>query len=578
MKPDAVGSGGMDTQDPSWKRDLAWLLPLLLVFFLALLGSRPFSNPDEGRYTEIPRLMAESGDYVTPRLNGVKYFEKPPLMYWLSALTFEVAGVNEWTSRFWVALLATFGASSTYLGGRYLYGRVVGLIAAFVLSTTFLYYILSRVVILDMGVSVFITTGLLCFIAALDFPEGRARRLLWYGFYASMALATLTKGLIGIVLPGAVAFFWVLVFNQWSRLRPFYPITGTLVLLAIAAPWHVAASLRNHEFAQFYFIHEHFNRFTSTVHDRYQPFWYFVPVLVAGLLPWTFFLPAALLQSLSGGWNARKDNLKTWFLFAWIVVIFAFFSKSQSKLIPYILPVFPACAILIARPLARVWAGERAKATRSGFLAFSAFCILLSVALLLYPVRKATPEMISALAPFRIVLSIILLTAAWLVVLRIKRMNLRGALTSATVCFALFLMALNPLGQILDTRSSRVLMEELRPVLERDDPVYSVGDYVQDMPVYLGRLVSVVDYVGELQFGIEAEPERTRERFLGRDEFLTRWAAHNRGFAVMRRREYEERYSKQPGFEATLVGETSRFVLLSRSPLPEALTPKPNSK
>ncbi|WP_404420961.1 glycosyltransferase family 39 protein [Nibricoccus sp. IMCC34717] len=563
MSGAAMRSETVDTREPSLARDLAWLVPLLLVFFFALLGSRPFSNPDEGRYTEIPRAMAESGDYVTPRLNGVKYFEKPPLQYWLSALTFEVAGVNEWTSRAWIALLAAGGAVATYLGGRFLYGRRTGLIAAFLLSTTLLYYAMSRVVILDMAVSVFITTALLSFVAALEFPDGPRRRLLWYGFYASMALATLSKGLIGIVLPGAVAFFWVLLLNQWSRLRPFYPWTGSLVLLAIAAPWHVLASLRNHDFAQFYFVHEHFQRFFSRVHDRYEPIWFFLPVLVGGLLPWVFFAPAAVRLALAGGWQARRENRTAWFLVLWIAVIVLFFSKSQSKLIPYILPVFPACAILLARPLAQTWSGTVPRGVRSGFLAVAAFFVLFAVALVVYPVPRATPEMVAALAPFRIALPIFLLVAAWLMVWRMRKGNLPGAFLSACVCFALFLVTVNPLGQILDTRSSKSLMLQLKPLLKEGDAVYSVGDYAQDMPVYLNRLVSLVDYEGELAFGIAAEPGITRDRFLSRDEFLRRWALPQRAYALLRSDEHVEWFTELPNVRSRVIGRTSRFVLLS---------------
>jgi 4-amino-4-deoxy-L-arabinose transferase-like glycosyltransferase len=564
MREAEVRSERLDTQEPTWSRDLAWLIPLLLAFFFALLGSRPFSNPDEGRYTEIPRAMAESGDYVTPRLNGVKYFEKPPLVYWLSALTFEVAGVNEWTSRAWTAILAALGAVATYLGGRFIYGRATGLLAAFLLSTTLLYYALSRVVILDMAVSVFITTGLLCFVSALEFPPGPRRRLLWYGFYASMALATLSKGLIGFVLPGAVAFFWVLLLNQWSRLRPFYPWTGSVLLLAIAAPWHVLATLRNPDFAQFYFVHEHFNRFFSQVHDRYQPFWYFIPALLGGLLPWVFLAPAALRVALAGGWQSRTANRTTWFLLLWIGVIFLFFSKSQSKLIPYILPVFPACAILLARPLAAVWDGQTVRGVRSGLLAVASFFVLLAVALVVYPVPKANAEMAAALAPFRIMLPIFLMAGAWLVVVRMRKSNLRGAFLGACVAFSVFLMAINPLGQVLDTRSSKELMVQLKPLLRAEDSVYSVGDYVQDMPVYLNRPVSVVDYVGELEFGIHAESERTRDRFLSREQFAERWLGAQRSFAVFRAKAFDAWASTLPaGREPRVIGRTSRFVLVA---------------
>jgi 4-amino-4-deoxy-L-arabinose transferase-like glycosyltransferase len=164
-----------------------------------------------------------------------------------------------------------------------------------------------------------------------------------------MALATLSKGLIGIVLPGAVIFLWVLGLNRWRRLWPFYPVVGSLLLLGIAAPWHYFAAKANADFLKFYFIHEHWERFTTRVHGRYEPWWFFLPILLVGLLPWVFFASQALRQSLVGGWKQRKEHAEGWYLVIWVVFLVAFFSKSQSKLVPYILPVFPACALLLER-------------------------------------------------------------------------------------------------------------------------------------------------------------------------------------------------------------------------------------
>lgn len=543
--------------------DLLWLVPVLGFFFFALLGARPLSNPDEGRYAEIPREMAATNDYVTPRLNGVKYFEKPPLVYWLTALSFEAGGVNETTARLPVAALAVFGAAVTYLGGRHLYGRATGLAAVAVLSTTLLYYVLSRVVILDLPVAVFISSALFSFIAALDHPDGARRRLLWYGFYASMALATLAKGLIGIVLPGGVAFVWVLLLNQWHRLRPFYPWTGSLLLLAIAAPWHVLASQRNHDFAQFYFIHEHFQRFFSTVHDRYQPFWYFGPVLLAGLFPWTFYLWSGVRDALRGGWANRRENAYGWFLVIWTAVIFLFFSKSQSKLIPYILPVFPALAVLIGRRVAAYWRGEDEGFGKAMGMLVALAYLGLAVALIAAPVSKATPEMITALIPYRLGLAAILMLGAGTIWHGLRRKGPRWVLAGTVIGMGAFLMQANPLGRILDTRSGKPLADALQGRIQESDTLYCVTDYVQDLPVYLNRRVSVVDYVGELEFGVKAEPEASRDRFIGREEFLRRWSSEARAYAVFRKSWFGDWETALPANRRKVIAETSRFLLLS---------------
>ena len=291
----------------SWLRDFLVLAVLSGVWFCGLLGMRPLSNPDEGRYTEIPREMAASGDYVTPRLNGVKYFEKPPLVYWLSALTFRQFGVNEFTARLWNGLFAVMGVLMTYGTARSLYGRGAGIWAAIVLATTLMYYAMSQIVLLDMAVSVTVSGALFAFILAMREPRGR-KRLGWFlVLYGCMGLATLSKGLIGIALPGAVIFLWLLALNRWRALWPFYPLIGTLLLLAIAVPWHVLAARANPDFLRFYFIHEHLERFTTRVHNRYQHGWFFVPVLIAGLFPWVFFAGRAVAGG--GGKPGLPDRL-----------------------------------------------------------------------------------------------------------------------------------------------------------------------------------------------------------------------------------------------------------------------------
>ena len=206
-----------------------WDVAALMVIFglLLLFGLQDIAlvNPDEGRYAEVPREMVASGDYVTPRLNGVLYFEKPPLVYWVIAGFIRVFGLGELSVRSVPALFALVGVLITYGATRRMAGRVAGLASAVVLGSSLLYFALGRVLLLDMAVSVLIGATLFCFILGVREPastegKGNARRWFFYGLYLSAALATLAKGLIGFLLPGAVMCLWLLIFNQWSRLRP----------------------------------------------------------------------------------------------------------------------------------------------------------------------------------------------------------------------------------------------------------------------------------------------------------------------------------------------------------------------
>jgi 4-amino-4-deoxy-L-arabinose transferase-like glycosyltransferase len=257
----------------------------------------------------------------------------------------------------------------------------VGLASAVMLGTSLLFFALSRILILDMAVSMLMCATLFCFILGVREAPGARRRWLFYGLYASAALATLTKGLIGFLVTGAVMFLWLLIFNQWKRLRPLHLPSGIALFLAIAAPWHVLAAQRNDTWAQFYFIHEHWERFTTTTHGRYEPWYYFIPIVILGLFPWMGFLPAALREALAGGWAKRKVNADAWFLVVWAGFVFLFFSKSQSKLIPYILPVFPPLAVIIGGWWARRWADGATARLRAGLNGFTFVSGLLAVAL-----------------------------------------------------------------------------------------------------------------------------------------------------------------------------------------------------
>jgi 4-amino-4-deoxy-L-arabinose transferase-like glycosyltransferase len=348
--------GYVSGRESGWLRDLVILAVVLGFPFLQFLGGLPLIDPDEGRYAEIPREMLEQGDFLTPTLNYVKYFEKPPLLYWLNAASLKLSGLTEQAVRLPPALCGLLTILATYILARSLYGRRTALLAALILGTSTGFALQSRIVLTDMLLTFCLTAALGAFIIASQREGRRSIPFLWYAFYLFCALAMLTKGLIGIVFPAGIIFFYLLLGGRWNLLREMRIATGLLLFLAIAAPWFVAVSLKNPGFARFFFIHEHFERFTSTVHGRYQPFWFFVPVLAATMLPWSFFIPGALLRA----WRNRHydDSQAGLYLLVWTVLIFLFFSKSNSKLVPYILPIFPPLSILIANRIEEVLDGH----------------------------------------------------------------------------------------------------------------------------------------------------------------------------------------------------------------------------
>ena len=333
-------------------RPLLILLSLLaIIVTLSDLGHRRLANPDEGRYSEISREMAATGDFVTPRLNGLKYFEKPPLQYWASAIAFKVFGENEFTARLYTALCGIGCILLIAYTGKRVFDEETGVLAGIVMLSTPFFMAMTGIVTLDMGLNFWMTLAVCAFVISQHVTADPSRRHWLWAAWAATAAAVLSKGLIGIVFPAAALFLYCLVQRDFRMLLKLEWLRGLLIFFAIATPWFVLVSLRNPEFPQFFFIHEHFERFVSTVHRREQPWWFFFPLLFGGFLP----LAVALIPACVAGWRRPASGgiegrtfSPNKFVLLYSVFILLFFSKSGSKLPHYILPMFPVLALVVA--------------------------------------------------------------------------------------------------------------------------------------------------------------------------------------------------------------------------------------
>src|SRR5258706_9217613 len=233
------------------------LLALLAAFTFAWfcnLGYRHLVRPDEGRYAEIPREMVVSGDWLTPRLNGYKYFEKPALQYWITAAAFAAFGQNEWAARLWPGLTGFLGVLLVFWAGKRLFSPPAGLCGAAVAASCTLYVVIGHALTLDMALTFFMSASVFAFaVAQQDSGESERRRWMLVA-WAAAALAVMTKGLVGIVLPAGSVATYVLLHRDWRLLRRLYLIPGRPFVLAIAAPWFLLVSLANPEFSRFFFI------------------------------------------------------------------------------------------------------------------------------------------------------------------------------------------------------------------------------------------------------------------------------------------------------------------------------------
>lgn len=563
------------TETGSWRRDLLVLTLAFGALYFFALGRVPLANPDEARYAGIAREMLAADDWVTPRLNDTRYFEKPPLVYWTTALTRLAFGPGERAARLTPALFGLGGVLLAYAAGRRLFGRAAGVAAAAVLGTSLLYFVLARVILLDMAVSVLMSAALFAFIIGVGEPAGGRRRGLFLGLYAAAALATLAKGLIGFLIPGAVMFLWLMIFNQWQRLRPLYLPSGLALFLAIAAPWHVLVALRNPEWAGFYLGHEHWGRFTTSAHGRAEPFWFFAPVLVAGLFPWIGFLGAAVRSALAGGWAERNANAAGWFLVLWPGFIFLFFSQSQSKLIPYLLPALPPLAVLIGAWLAREWADGAARRLRFGLGVFAFACGLLGIALVAVVQKPGVirdAEQLAALRPYALAAAVVLwlggVAAPWAAKVRGVVAGL-GTVVGTAIGFYLVVVLAAPTFQRAGTKELAAIARERVPPTER---VFHYWAFFHDFVYYTERPVGLVGWIDELEVQFMDTKERAA-RFIDDAELKRQWAGPERVWLVVRERDQRSPQAvfADPAFRVHVIAETRTHRLLSNRPLPEEL-------
>jgi 4-amino-4-deoxy-L-arabinose transferase-like glycosyltransferase len=523
---------------------LRWITLLAVLFALAWFGNigyRKLVKADEGRYAEIPREMVASGDWTTPRLNDFKYFEKPALQYWATATAYTLFGEREWTARLWTALTGFLGVLLVYLVGNGIFGRPTGFLAASVLGGTAIYVFVGHFLTLDMGVSFFMSgTILACLMALSDGASPAEERNWMLAAWAAMALAVLSKGLIGIVLPGTALLAYVFLQRDWQRLKRMHWLSGLALFLLISVPWFVAVSLANKEFVQFFFVQEHFQRFLTKGHGRYQPAWYFIPVIMIGAMPWLFSLvagyvnawrtaPAGHPQASASAAPGAKPFHPTRFLAVWCAIVFLFFSASSSKLGSYILPIFPATALLVALQLQR--------ASRTGLVAQSLFAAVAGAAIWFVApnlTKSAEPslpaEMLSAYVPWVAGAGALLALAAVIsAALAWRGLRIASAVALSIGGLAFTQVAGSGHESLSPLYSAHNVAQKMLPDLTPDTQVYTVNTFDHTLPYYLKRNVTMVSYKDELTVAIAWEPEKFLPDLAA---FEKRWLADRKAFAV----------------------------------------------
>jgi 4-amino-4-deoxy-L-arabinose transferase-like glycosyltransferase len=541
-----------------------WYLVLLAIFVAVWfynLGSRALLDPDEARYAEIPREMVVSGDWITPRLNDLKYFEKPVLQYWATAVAYKIFGVNEFAARLWCGLTGILGVLFAGFAASRLYGRNEGILAASFLGCSLFWMALGHLNTLDMSVSFFLEAAILSFLLAQHAPLKSNQERNWMlAAWLAAALAFLTKGVIALALPAMTLVAYSLIereFSAWKRLHFF---KGLLLFAAVSAPWLIAVSIANPEFPHFFFIREHVQRFLTDEHQRVEPWWYFIPYLLIGCLPWV----SLAIASIRSQWRFDKLEANSGFrgrrfLLWWIVCVVLFFSVSHSKLAPYILPVIPAVALLAANYAVKI----APALLQRHLIPLLVVWIAVIGYLLIAPTptrRDASAQLMNTLVYWVIAAAAIAASATAIGLWLSKRQQTLNALLA--MCFGTFI-AISALLVGLDhmraLRSNYDLVQQVKAKTDPTKPVYAVDNYHQTLNFYLQRPVTLVGYRGELDFGLTQEPQKGIADITA---FVTQWQSDPTGTVAFVRAEQFE--TIHPLIPLQLIGHNIHYVVIRK--------------
>jgi len=561
---------------------VACLFAILTALWLTDIGVRKLANPDEGRYSVLAMHMADTGDFITPRLNGLKYFEKPPMQYWAAAAAFNVFGKSEWSARLYTGLCGLLCVLiAAYTAARF-FTREIGLFTGLALIACPYFVALAEIITLDMGLTFWTTLTVCAFMlsqreAAADETPARSR-LAWLCVAAiASAGAVLSKGLIGIVFPGAVLFVYCLLNADWSRLLRINWWIAIPLFLLVVSPWFVMVAVRNPEFLQFFFIHEHFQRFTTTQHRRVEAWWFFLPILFVGVLAWALLLLPALVRawrdeasnSLPTTGNSMSSAVKKpfkplRFALIWAVFIIVFFSVSGSKLPAYILPTFPFLAMLIAYFLA----STPGRSIAWYVMPIPALALVLAYVLTTLPAKRANNPMELALytdygailvAAFIVfAIGTAIATACFWRGTKVSRRWGVAAVAAASV----FMVQRIDTGYetLSPMQSGYALAQSIKQKLTPETRLYSVDTYDQTLAFYLGRYSTLVDYVDEFEMGQNSEPGRNIPRL---EDFPAVWGKAGAVIAIIPPQDVDK--MRGLGLDFEVIHESPRrFAILKR--------------
>ncbi len=573
-----------------------WIFVLLLLtfsLFFFRLGSWAFFDADEGRYGSIPREMVVNGDFITPTLNHIKFFDKPPLLYWGIAASYKLFGFSEAAARLIPALAALMGVLFAWQLGRKMFSERAGLLAAVILSTSLMWPLLARVVVTDMLVSSLLFVSLALWWMAHTQTVPKRQKAFYAAFWAAMALAVLAKGPVNLVLAGGAIVLYCLLQRQWSALKATFHPLGLAVFFVVATPWFIAVALHNPEFNYYFWYDQHIARFfgeSMSGADHIRGIDYFIKLIPVILFPWSIFIPVAIYAAVQAWKQPDSPRRRAGiYLLSIIIFILAFYSSSSSKLITYLLPILPPVAILLAAYFDRLLNREQLGAMVARAPANSA--LVLGVLVLVGAVAagwKGTPKALDlgvSQTLISVCCAILVLWAIALLAVGVRRRTQELLTATAGGFAAMFIAALFVISSVAPQFTTPALIAYIQPGIRAGAEVDTLP-YIQSVGFYSGNRVEMLGLPSELAFGIDQLPTDERRAWVSEGDLYTTELKHlltdlqlsTPVYFVVRKNERTELIFKQMPKPPIRIIENERFVVIANEAAAALTPPKPTSQ
>jgi 4-amino-4-deoxy-L-arabinose transferase-like glycosyltransferase len=533
------------------------LLWAALLFFFHL-GAYGLWEPDEARYAEIAREMLTLRDYIVPHLNYVPYIEKPPLLYWLTALSMHLFGINEFAARLPNAIAALAGVAAVFYFASRVFDLKRAVISGAVLATSALYPIMAQILTTDMLLTAAVAIAFFAFF--LHWREGG--RWCWLIYFA-MAFGTLTKGPVAIVLPAVAGASFLLWERDWRGvLKRFQVVPGLLLIGVICAPWFIVISIRQPDFLDFYIVGEHFRRAFQSSYSHSEPFYYYFPVVIGGMLPWS-------IVALAIPWRRLEPNPARRFCLIAAGAVLIIFSVVNAKLIPYILPAWPPLAVLFGDGLAGLTEmdGKRRSLIGMGYM----FAILGAglIGIVLYAAKLPGPYAL-LVRPAIAAAGITLVIGGGLSAICFLGNKISVGLAAIAVAAgAIYLIA--GYGRLM-AESTRSYAQLARQIQQRAPQATLIcyPRYIQALPFYCRRRVILIGPETELAYGAEHTPDAGAFFFKRKADLLRLWTRADSPVLVLDRSALPPLQSELGSF--TIVAEDRKKIAIesvhsSQSPI-----------